>query len=772
MNKYNQPIALLFLLLLTSLYTINLNATIEIYPFPPNAILSNVFTLDAEGQTLDVVRYMDYHVVHFGFDRDIQLSIQTNEEIKSYKISPLSLNAVGTVEGKRLTFNLSPVSTEDETPSYLIIQINHLEKLIILGDKLEENVPASSGDGIYNVTKEPYNADPTGAVFAQQAIQQAIDDAASSGGGIVYVPWGFYQIKENLALKSNVELYLAPGSILKAINDRSQYIQNATLPPAFIIHNAANVKITGRGAIDASGFNLMSPPPGFTTQSVEHPRRRALQCDSCDNLLINGITVKDGSGWTIELMRSTNIKVQNVKVLNHKDIKYKIQNDGIDIVSSSHTTVNQCFVITIDDAMCSKARYGDMNDCVFTNNVNYCWSGGVKAGMQSNGNMADILFRNCDVIHCRRGIGVDTREGEDPIVGVEFRDIRIEETEPTVSGENYCVDFESKLAPISDIHFVRISCTGNNKIRFRGSYDITNILFEQLEIDGAVITSPRSLNLTKDGNMEISFDIKGLPDTGSTIKPILETSEKEKKYWRYTTNPPAPNWYKSTFNDSAWNYGKGGFGSSGTPGATIGTVWQTNRIWIRKKFKISHREEMDSYQLILRAHHDEEFTVYVNGQKIISGSGYSSGYGDYLFKNINAGNLLTDSINTVAIQCIQTTGGQFIDVGISVLADNNDTLSYKAEEVDVSYTLSGQEVSTKPGNGFFYYPNPAHDKLFFHNTPDRPYAIEIYALNGRSLLSDCYTMSNSMDVSFLKPGIYIVRVSYNAFIQQFKFTKL
>jgi hypothetical protein len=489
---------------------------VEIYPLPPNARESETFGVAVDGETANVIHYMDYHYTHFGFDGDVGITITAGENIHTFKVSPLSLGIEATSESNRLTFKLSQATSDDETPRYLIVQINDLEKLIILGDRPEENPPGSATAGIYNVTSAPYSADASGEVSAQAAIQQAIDDASNAGGGLVYVPCGLYKIKENLGLKSNVELYLAPGAVLKAIDIRSQYEQNATLPPAFIIHNAQNAKITGRGEIDASGYKLMSPPAGFTSQSVQHPRRRVLQLDYSANITLNGIILKDASGWTLELMRSENLTVQNIKVLNHKDIRYKIENDGINAVSSSNTLVNQCFVITIDDTFCSKARYGDMNNCTFSNNISYNWSGGVKAGMQSAGDMTGILFQNCDVIHCRRGVAVDTREGTSPIANVEFRDIRVEETQETISGGNYAVEFESKLAPISGIKITRLTCPDNNKMRFFGEYPIRDILFEDLHAKGELITGGSQLNILKGSNIAVSYQFL----TTGAVEPV------------------------------------------------------------------------------------------------------------------------------------------------------------------------------------------------------------------------------------------------------------
>jgi uncharacterized repeat protein (TIGR02543 family) len=503
MKNKLKPFTPIFAVLL--LISFGLRSQVQTYPKPLNVVESEVFSLNIDGNPVAVMKYMDYHYAHFEFDGEIDLQVTASEVIADFTISPQSLKIPGTTNGNQLAFQLAQITSDHVTPNYLVLQINELEKLVILGDRPETDVPPSTGEGIYNILEEPYNADPTGETNTQAVIQQAIDDANRNGGGTVYVPNGLYRIKQNLALKSNVNLYLAPGAVLKAIENRDEYASVSGLPPAFIVHNAENAKIFGRGAIDGSGFAIMNPAPGFTTQSVAHPRRRVIELDRSENIRIEGIIVKDGSGWTVDLVRSDTVTVQNVKVLNHKDIIYKIQNDGINSTSSSNTLINQCFIITIDDAMCAKARYGNMENCTFSNNVNFTWAAGVKAGMQSVGDMKNIVFRNCDIIHGRRGVGIDTREGFKPITGVVFNDIRVEELNPTSGGGDYCVEFIATYAPISDITVRRVSCPTNNKVILSGSYDITNILFEGLEVNGQIVIDESMIQLTKGFGIDVSY---------------------------------------------------------------------------------------------------------------------------------------------------------------------------------------------------------------------------------------------------------------------------
>ncbi len=140
---------------------------------------------------------------------------------------------------------------------------------------------------------------------------------------------------------------------------------------------------------------------------------------------------------------------------------------------------------------------------------------------------------------------------------------------------------------------------------------------------------------------------------------IAPTSEEDAQKWRYTFEKPAEGWTEPNFDDSGWKEGAGGFGTEGTPGAVIGTTWNTPQIWMRRTVKLP--EKLD--QLGLRIHHDEEATIHLNGEKIGEVSGYITEYAlvpltDEATKAAKPGE------NVLAVTCKQTGGGQYIDVGL------------------------------------------------------------------------------------------------------------
>lgn len=151
-----------------------------------------------------------------------------------------------------------------------------------------------------------------------------------------------------------------------------------------------------------------------------------------------------------------------------------------------------------------------------------------------------------------------------------------------------------------------------------------------------------------------------------TYEEILATSEQTPQTWRYTTSNPPSNWYAETFNDSSWDEGPGGFGTSGTPGAIVGTTWDTPDIWLRRTFTPGVLTPEDLEKLVWRIHHDEDADVYINGVLALSTTGYTTSYIPLPAGAAAKAALVPNASNVIAVHCSQTTGGQYIDVGLSL----------------------------------------------------------------------------------------------------------
>lgn len=142
---------------------------------------------------------------------------------------------------------------------------------------------------------------------------------------------------------------------------------------------------------------------------------------------------------------------------------------------------------------------------------------------------------------------------------------------------------------------------------------------------------------------------------------LLDTAEGAKKtIWRYVTDKPSDRWIHADYDDSTWVQGSSGFGTQGTPAAIIGTTWQTSDIWLRTVFRYDGRE-FD--KAALRIHHDEVTEIFVNGKPLGCVEGWTTYYQNYDITN-ELKRAVKKGQNTIAVHCHQTTGGQYIDMGI------------------------------------------------------------------------------------------------------------
>ncbi len=146
---------------------------------------------------------------------------------------------------------------------------------------------------------------------------------------------------------------------------------------------------------------------------------------------------------------------------------------------------------------------------------------------------------------------------------------------------------------------------------------------------------------------------------------VAPTAQDEPTVWRYTTRRPADGWFKPDFDASAWKEGKSGFGTQGTPGAVVNTVWDTPNIWLRREFTLP---EGKWDNVGLNVHHDEDVEIYINGVQAATATGFTTAY-EPLPLNESAKAALRPGKNLLAVHCRQSGGGQYIDAGLVELRE-------------------------------------------------------------------------------------------------------
>jgi hypothetical protein len=151
------------------------------------------------------------------------------------------------------------------------------------------------------------------------------------------------------------------------------------------------------------------------------------------------------------------------------------------------------------------------------------------------------------------------------------------------------------------------------------------------------------------------------------ITEVVPTSQGQGLMWRYTTEAPPADWFQPGFDDSGWRTGEAGFGTRGTPGAVVRTVWNTSDIWLRREFTMP-AGRFDHLHLLL--HHDEDAEVYINGVLAARVGGFTGNYEPIPLTPAGRA-ALKPGRNLFAVHCHQTGGGQYIDLGLSMVKETD-----------------------------------------------------------------------------------------------------
>jgi len=427
-NRSFACIPLILVLLLAHAQLGYADASVQVYPQPSIYPVSSVYSLKVNGTNVPVVSYTgDYDYAQLSLSNGavtFEVTALTQASVASYGISPKKLNITSVTSGNKLTFTLA-------TNQYLIVQINSLKRLVICADAAETDVPASSGAGIFNVTNAPYNANNTGTSITTAAIQNAINDASAygtaNGQGIVFAPAGLY-LSGNLKLKSNMALYLQGGSVIRCTGNPADYQTNQTFGPLssgtwfLYTTNGANMKIYGRGTVDANG-DYMVYTKNFAINT--------LMPINCTNFTADGVTFRDSGGWAIIPCIAANVTFNNLKILNKLSVG---NSDGIDVNCSQHVSVSNVVAIGLDDPFSTKTYTSipwpganmKNSDLVFDNCLAWtiCYAFKVGQGVQQV--QDGITFKNSVAYNCAGAICIDHKNGASIVNHVTFENIDVE----------------------------------------------------------------------------------------------------------------------------------------------------------------------------------------------------------------------------------------------------------------------------------------------------------------------------------------------------------
>ncbi|WP_018238362.1 glycoside hydrolase family 28 protein [Ensifer sp. BR816] len=257
---------------------------------------------------------------------------------------------------------------------------------------------------------------------ATAGIQSAIDRASARGGGRVSLLAGEH-VAAGLVLKSDVELHLAEGALLRPIPDYQAYrdaivsvIAEKSDRGMIVAREAENVQITGPGRIEAGGEHfIIGDDTDVGTFIPAEFRPRVVVFEGCRNVGFDGLQVTGSPMWTLHLADCEDVVIRNVTVANDRRLP---NTDGMVLDACRRVLIEDCIISTADDGICLKTSAGPDGKAIGTcENVTIrrctvsSLSCALKLGTESFGDFRNIVFEDCKVSDSNRGLGLFSRDG-------------------------------------------------------------------------------------------------------------------------------------------------------------------------------------------------------------------------------------------------------------------------------------------------------------------------------------------------------------------------
>lgn len=304
----------------------------------------------------------------------------------------------------------------------------------------------------YTLNVRDFGAAGDGVRDDTTSIQAAI--YACPKDGRVLVPRGVYKVT-SLFMKSDIRFEIAEGAVISGITERERFpvfpgiIENYDENEEYNLGtwegnpldmftaiitcvNVSNVMIYGQGTIDgcADHENWWNNPK--IRRIAWRPRQ--IFMNHCENMIVQGICVKNSPSWNIHPYFSNNLKFIDLRILNPKDSP---NTDGLDPESCENVEIIGVYFSLGDDCIAIKSGkiYMGSKYKVPSKNlmIRQCCMrdghGSITIGSEMAAGVVNLTVRDCLFINTDRGLRIKTRRGrgEDAIINdVVFENIKMD----------------------------------------------------------------------------------------------------------------------------------------------------------------------------------------------------------------------------------------------------------------------------------------------------------------------------------------------------------
>jgi polygalacturonase len=234
------------------------------------------------------------------------------------------------------------------------------------------------------------------------AIQSAINAAAAaSGGGTVEIPGPGAYLTGPLTMKSQVNLQIDAGAILRML----PYGTWPGTTPLLTYSSLTDVEISGSGAIDGQGAPWWANDKDSGLYMIYF--------DSCQRVLIQNLTVSNAPAQQIVFKGggTANVTIQGVTISapDSSASPPSHNTDGIDLVGSN-SLVQNCVISTGDDNIAMGSSAAPTYNTLITN-CTFGYGHGVSIGSDTGGGVTNLTVINCTFNNTQNGIRMKSDSG-------------------------------------------------------------------------------------------------------------------------------------------------------------------------------------------------------------------------------------------------------------------------------------------------------------------------------------------------------------------------